>query len=150
MDHGILALLNPVEFFYWGINLLPSTYPILSPKPTSWAKPGRRLKANFALKEWQSCARSQSRNCSWIPGLIHQEELGCGSQGNSRHKCCWGNKNQAQVCSVNFLSGTCMGHSTHIMVYLQKCIYRNGVFLNGVFTENATIFLINGSCVFLA
>lgn len=122
MDYGILSLLNPIEFFYWGINPHTYTCMILSPKPTSWTKltEGWRQILHVALKKCQSCARSQKKKLQMDPGINTPRELGCGSQGNSRHKCCCGNKNQTQVCSMNFLPATSTGHSPLLWWYLQK------------------------------
>lgn len=115
---------------------------ILSLKPTSWTKLSGRLKTNFAccIKVTESCARSQQNELQLEPGINTQSERGCGSQGNSRRKCCWENKTQNQVHSVSFLSATSIGQG----VLLRWCIFLQ------IMPQFVVQFLINASHLFLA
>lgn len=66
MNYGVLALLNPIEFFHWGISLSSAHLHITAYafiiKVFSWTKLSGKLKTNFGywIKEVpESCAMSQ-------------------------------------------------------------------------------------------
>lgn len=115
---------------------------ISSLKPTSWTKLSGRLKSNFAccIKEvTESCARSQENELQLEPGLYTKSELGYGSQGNSRHRCCWENKKIR-----SFLWILCQ-EPPWVKAFSYDVLYSLQIMPQFVHE-----FLINGSRIFLA